>query len=130
MIAKCAYCIRKGEQPRPDRGNIFPWDMVKNRDTEFEPYLADLPVLNVPAAEMVTPVEKKIEQNVESEEASAARIRRATIVEAFKGLRPEDFGVKTKIPLADVMVTLTGIEDLYASEVKQVWEEEKLKEKG
>ena len=126
-IAKCAYCVRKGEQPRPDRGNIFPWDMVKERDTEFEQMIQDLPPLKVPESQ--TPTEKKIEKKVEDVEVSAAAIRRATIVEAFKGLQPEDFGVKTKIPIASAMVTLTGFDDLRHDEIKTVWEEENPKEK-
>lgn len=45
-IPKCAYLIKKGEAPAPDRSNIYGWNWLRAKQTDlYEPYLGTLPPL-------------------------------------------------------------------------------------
>lgn len=130
-IAQCDYCIRKGQEPKPDRSNIFPWGMVKERDDEFEVYAGVLPKLAVVVAEP----EKARPSNAPTLEKELERVaieRKTQIMTAFEHLRPEDFKVKDGLPLVAAVQTLSGVAELTASDMKALWEEftEERKKKG
>jgi hypothetical protein len=109
-IPKCAYLIRRGEQPRSDRSNIFAWTPppygLAARPKEFEPFLGELPALNNKAAASI--------------QADLKAMRHTQIVTAFESLQDEDF-VKG-VPKLSSVARLSGVVDLGAAELVTIWQ--------
>ena len=139
-IPQCRFLVRKGEQPRADRTNIFMWTpALALRTNEFDAYHGELPALPVagqslstvvstaPAVELPpaattapAPPEAPTPDDTAPEPDSEETMRRVTIHMAFAELTPEELKVDGT-PNTNAVRSRTGFGDLTAHEVQAEW---------
>lgn len=142
-IPQCRFLVRKGEQPRADRTNIFMWTpALALRTNEFDAYHGELPALPVagqslstvvptaltvelPPVTSVAPTPSQVPEaptpgDTAPEPDSEETMRRVTIHMAFAELTPEE--LKTDgTPNTNAVRSRTGFGDLTAHEVQAEW---------
>lgn len=127
-IPKCAYLVKKGEQPRQDRKNIFAYrESLAMQPHKFEPLKGPLPELPVKkfvkdmaGAPKVNPVAAVV--NIS--EPSAEDLKQVVIFAAFDNLEQKDISLKG-LPIVERVRELSGMEDLSAEEIRAAWAEYK-----